>query len=93
MRLILHLLDRWGRQVQAEFVIHRDTVEAWCNDASVGIVARDAFRDWLQAPEGSFAYDEVSWMVAGNGVALAIQDSVPCWPLDDAVLNDLRSKV
>ena len=85
--------DKWGRKLIAEVVIRLDTVEVRCRDAIVGIADREMLRGWLRAPGGVYAYDEMAWMAAGNGVALVIDDVVPPWVLADHVLQGLRECV
>jgi hypothetical protein len=91
--LTIHLLDRWGRQAEAELVVRRDTVEMRCRDVLVGVANRDYLRQWLRNPEGVYVYDDMSWMVTGNGIALSLGDVVPSWPLEDHVLAGIRERV
>lgn len=93
MIMLLELVDRWTRQVVAEVVVRRDTVELRVGDHLVGIADRDYLRDWLRHPNGCFAYDDVAWSVTGDGVALMVEDRVPMWPLADHQLYDLRAVV
>ena len=92
--MIITLLDTWGRQVLAEIVVGRHTVELWCRDVIVGVGSREYLHNWLRDPVGAYAYDEMMWMsLGGFGVALAIDDVVPAWPLSDAVVENLRAYV
>ena len=93
MLLQIHMLDRWGRPVSAEIAVRRDTVEMRCRESLVGIADRDRLRAWLREPQGVYAYDEIAWLGVSNGVALAIEDVVPAWVLDDQVLNGLREEL
>ena len=92
MLLFLDLVDRWGRPVVAELTVRRETVEVRCRDRS-GIADRDVLRRWLHAPEGVYAYDDLAWLRIGTGVALAVDDTVPAFPLTGHVLASLRERV
>lgn len=91
--MVIKLLDAWGRSVFVEVIAGLHTVTLWCRDAIVGIANRDYLHAWLREPEGAYAYDGMMWMRTGNGVALAIDDIVPAWPLADAVLAALRAYI
>jgi hypothetical protein len=93
----LELQDQFQRQVVVELLVRRDTVEIRVTDGErdrvVGIGDRTYLRDWLREPEGVYAYDELYWSRAANGVMLAIDDVVPAWPLADHVLAEIRELV
>lgn len=93
MIVLLELMDRWTHGITAEIAVKRDTVEMRVRDHLVGIADRDYLRGWLRAPEGCYAYDDVLWGVAGNGVMLAVDERVPMWPLSDHQLSQLREAV
>lgn len=91
--MLIHLRDTWGRTIFVEVIVGLQTVSLTCSDAVVGIGNREYLHDWLREPEGVYAYDRIMWLCAGNGVALAIDDLVPAWPLADPVLAELRGYV
>jgi hypothetical protein len=90
MVLAIDVLDRWGRQATAEVTVRAETVELKMFDTVVGIADRDYLRQWLRHPEGVYAYDEMAWLTVADGIALAIDDMLPPWVLDNHVLSGLR---
>jgi hypothetical protein len=91
--MLLELLDKWGRQVVAELIVRTRSVEVRCQDKCYGIADRDLLANWLREPEGAFAYDDLMWLRTGNGIALALDDKVLCWPLQDYQVRSIRECV
>jgi hypothetical protein len=90
MHFLIATTDRWRRPVTVELRLRRDTVELRCGDRLRGVADREALGAWLRAPEGSFAYDDLTWFAAGPGIALAVDNAVPAWFLDEQLLTTLR---
>lgn len=95
MQLTMNLTDRWGRPVSAEVRVRRETVEVWCAGVLSGSADRDHLRSWLADPAGVLVHEDVAWIPAPGGVAvaLAIGDDVPALWLDDHLVRGLREQV
>ncbi len=92
--MLLVLQDTWDRQVVAEVVVRRDTVEFRLNDVLVGSMVRDVLGVWLGHPTGTFKYDDMHWITNEHGsVGLAIGQSVPVQWLADDVVRDLIAAI
>ena len=85
--------DDAGREATVEVLIRRDTVELRLGDALVGVAGREDLRRWLHDPVSVFAYDDLVWIATPTGIALAIEDAVPPWPLPEHVAAGLRDRV
>jgi hypothetical protein len=85
--------DGAGREATVEVLVRRDTVELRLRDALVGVADREDLRRWLRHPVSVFAYDDLAWIATPTGIALAIDDVVPPWPLPDHVAAGLRERV
>ena len=84
------LEDVDGKPVLGEAMVRRDTVELRCQDHLVAIADRDAFREWVEHPEGEFVADEMAWLGTERGVFLAVKDLCPWSPVSGSVMADLR---
>lgn len=91
--MLLNLINRWGRDVTALVHVESLHVKMSIGGCVVGVADRQYLHHWLRDPDGMFAYDQMAWMPAGNGIALAIDDEVPMWPLQDEALSRLRELV
>jgi hypothetical protein len=92
---VMGLVDSDWKPVPTEVNIRRDTVEFRAGDRLVGIVDREAFKNWLLVPVQALVFDEMAWQWDDflNRVLLRIKDLVSWWPLDDEDLATLRSIV
>lgn len=89
----LDLTDRDGRPVRADMMIRRDTVELYYGSLIVGICDREHLKSWLTNARLEWSYDDVAWARDVDGYSLAIGDLEPNWPITEALLNELRSKL
>lgn len=93
--MIINLLNQFGHPVRIEiWFTQTEIVVINSRDRAIlGAFDREAFADWLTEREGELSAGDVTWMGIPNGVALAVEDTAPMWPLSDEALYLLRTNL
>ena len=93
VRIRVAVVDAERHQVWVDLIVRPDTVEVWCGHHRAAVLDRAALRRWLAAGTAPLRVDEVTWTLMAGRVAFLVDDRVPCWPLPEHVVEDLRRRI
>jgi hypothetical protein len=92
-RLMLAVVDVHGRDAELEVRVRLDTVEFWAQERCWAVFDRGRLRNWLAAPEGVCAVDDVALAPADTRIGLTVNPLVPWWPIEPLDLATLRRSI
>lgn len=87
------LTNQFNRHVRGQVLVSALKVVVQIGEEIVGQFSRGELETWLRKPNGEIANDRTTLMAVPNGVALAVADKVPMWPLGDPILRRLKTIV
>jgi hypothetical protein len=89
----MKLIDTFGNEVMATIVVTANDVYIRVKGDIVGQFTRSELAEWLADPVEEISSQKTSFMAVPNGIAIAVRDIVPMWPLRDDVERRLKVTV
>lgn len=89
----IELTNKFNRPTDVDITITDHEVVFSLDHVVIGVFKRVTLNNWLTSPVSDIGDASTTLMAVPNGVALAIDDVVPMWPLSDTTLDWLRDSV